>query len=292
LSTREFELYLRRHTKHPDAVIHQLIDTLDDDNDGMITREEVYKAFKRANEAEGGGEKNTLKEILNLEEDDMADIEDDVYNMFFLSETCSASFWFAIMVFVMKIVLMIIVIGHLFDVEEVPTGSEVPLPVKVAQFILLFVNVSFQEELITTFYIYANLKWSKHILQLNPGASKGKYHCANLMRCIDGLAFLFINTFLLFTATQVLGAFLNFAALGFLSSIDNQALHLARDGYLGDSLETVAGDVLLMKLPKNHNNRLQMMDTILLVITFLITLVAWVMTVILSVGSTEAEEPT
>ena len=91
-------------------------------------------------------------------------------------------------------------------------------------------------------------------------------------------------------ATQVLGAFLNFAALGFLSSVDNQALHLARDGYLGDSLETVAGDVLLMKLPKNHNSKMQMMDTILLAVTFLITLAAWVAIVILGVGTPFLEE--
>ena len=192
LSNREFELYLRRHTNHSDAVIHQLINTLDEDNDGFITREEVYRAFKRAKEAGGGGVlqgvgQGTLKDILNLDDDDMADIEDDVYNMFFLSETCSSSFWFAIIVFVMKIALMIIIVMHLFANETMPTGSDVPVDVKVAQFILLFVNVSFQEELITTFSVYANMKWSKHILKLNPGASKAKYHCANIMRCIDGI---------------------------------------------------------------------------------------------------------
>lgn len=117
-------------------------------------------------------------------------------------------------------------------------------------------------------------------MQLNPGASKLKFHCANIMRGIDGLTFLFINTMLLFTATQVLSAFLNFAALGFLSSVDNQALHMARDGYLGDSLETMAGEVLMMKLPKNHNAKLQKLDTILLVITFLVTLAAWVFIII------------
>ena len=97
------------------------------------------------------------------------------------------------------------------------------------------------------------------------------------MRFIDGLAFLFINTTLLLQATQVLGAFLNFAALQFLSSIDNVALHLARDGYLTESLEEVAGDVLLMKLPKNSNEKLQVLDSILLATTYIVCLVAWVM---------------
>jgi len=179
----------------------------------------------------------------------------------------------------MKTILMLIIL--LFLISQGPLDfASVPLEVKIAQFILLFVNVSFQEELITTFYIYANLKWSKHILKLNPGASKCKYHGANLMRFLDGLLFLCINTWLLFSATDTIGAFLNFAALGFLSSIDNQGLHLARDGYLGNSLETVAGDVLLMKLPKNHSSKMQMMDTLLLVLTVLATIVTWVMLIL------------
>ena len=125
-------------------------------------------------------------------------------------------------------------------------------------------------------YIFLlGLKWSKEILELNPGATKAKYHFANFMRFIDGLAFLFINTTLLLQATQVLSAFLNFAALQFLSSIDNVALHLARDGYLSESLETVAGDVLLMKLPKNSNETLQLMDSVLLTVTYILCLVAW-----------------
>merc|ERR1711957_926767 len=143
--------------------------------------------------------------------------------------------------------------------------------VKFLQFILLFVNVAFQEELITTFYIYANLKWSKHILKLNRGATKRKYHTANAMRFLDGLLFLTVNTALLFQATKPIGAMLNFAALMFLS----------RDGYLADSMETVAGDVLLMKLPKNHNESLQKMDTILLGVVLLIQFVAWIVVVII-----------
>ena len=130
-------------------------------------------------------------------------------------------------------------------------------------------------ELITTFFIYANLKWSKQILECNAGATRGKFHLANFMRFVDGLAFLFINTTLLLQATQVLSAFLNFAALQFLSSIDNVALHLARDGYLSESLEDIAGDVLLMKIARNHNERLQKLDTVMLTIVYLIVLIAW-----------------
>ncbi|EJK49199.1 hypothetical protein THAOC_31952, partial [Thalassiosira oceanica] len=112
-----------------------------------------------------------------------------------------------------------------------------------------------------------------------PGATKGKYHFANAMRFIDGLAFLFINTTLLLQATEVLGAFLNFAALQFLSDIDNVALSLARDGYLSDSLEEVAGDVSLMKLPRNHNDTLQVLDSVAMAIILLAMVIMYVLNV-------------
>eukprot|EP00581_Thalassiosira_minuscula_P012352 CAMPEP_0183721112 /NCGR_PEP_ID=MMETSP0737-20130205/13512_1 /TAXON_ID=385413 /ORGANISM="Thalassiosira miniscula, Strain CCMP1093" /LENGTH=526 /DNA_ID=CAMNT_0025951083 /DNA_START=365 /DNA_END=1942 /DNA_ORIENTATION=- len=275
LSILEFQMYMKRHTKHSDEAIHKLFHSMDVDQDGHITREEVRKAYIDMNRKLEGGGKKSLMDILGLDDDEMADIEDDVYNMFFLSDFGSSPFWFAVIVFIMKLGLIVIIAIDLLTNYTFPEPADVPPLVKTTQLLLLPVNVSVQEELITTFFIYANVKWSKHILELNPGASKGKYHIANFMRFLDGIAFLFINTTLLLQATQVLGAFLNFAALQFLSSIDNVALHLARDGYLSENLEAVAGDVLLMKLPKNHNDTLQVLDSAMLFIVFFVELVVW-----------------
>ncbi|KAL7536061.1 hypothetical protein ACHAXR_006889 [Thalassiosira sp. AJA248-18] len=275
LTIREFELYMKRHTKHSSQVIHHLFDSMDSDKDGYISREEVRKAYVGKKKEDGG--KRTLMDLLGLEDEEFSEIEDDVYNMFFLADLGSQAFWFAIFVFVLKLSLIIIIAIDLFQTGEFPESSEVPALVRTIQFLLLPVNISVQEELITTFFVYANLKWSKHILELSPGATKGKYHIANLMRFLDGCAFLFINTTLLFQATQVLSAFLNFAALQFLSSIDNVALHLARDGYLTDKLEEVAGDVQEMRLPKNHSEKLQVLDSLMLAIMLIIMVVAWVL---------------
>jgi len=274
LSKREFEMYMKRNTSHSGATIDRLFDQMDSDRNGFITKDEVRKAYLNNQKGE---EKETLADILGLEDDDMAEIEDDVYNMFFLGKTCSHSCWFAIMTFVLKLVLIIIIAVDLFTTGIFPDPSEVSTMVKTTQFLLLPVNVAVQEELITTFFVYANLKWSKELLELHPGATKRKYHYANIMRFLDGLSFLMINTTLLLQATNVIGAFLNFAALQFLSSIDNVALRLARDGYLTEDLETVAGDVLLMKLPKNHDGTTQVLDSVLLTILYVITLIAWIL---------------
>lgn len=279
LSSREFEVYMKRNTGHSDMAIQELFDSMDIDHDGYITREEVRKAYINMKKGKGDDEggKMSLGDLLGLGDDEMAEIEDDVYNMFFLADTCSQPYWFAFGVWILKLALIIIIAIDLYTTGEFPKSADVPTPVKITQILLLPVNVMVQEELITTFFVYANCKWSKSILELSPGASKTKFHLSNIMRFVDGLAFLFINTTLLFQATNVLGAFLNFAALQFLSSIDNVALHLARDGYLTESLEVVAGDVLLMKLPKNHSETLQVLDSVLIAITYVITLVAWVL---------------
>ena len=290
LTKNEFELFMKRHTQHSDAAIHELFDSMDEDHDGFITRQEVRNAYMAKKKGDLRGGSMTLMDILGLEDEDMEEIEDDVYSMFFLADVCSQAYWFAILVFFLKLGLIVIIAIDLYTVGFFPASDTVPGLVKTTQFLLLPVNVSVQEELITTFFIYANLKWSKEILELSPGASKAKFHAANFMRFIDGLAFLFINTTLLLQASQVLSAFLNFAALQFLSSIDNVALHLARDGYLTESLETVAGDVLLMKLPKNHNEKMQVMDSLLLATTYILTLVAWVIfTFFINMGDEEEE---
>ena len=208
ISKREFEVFMKRNTTHTDEAIHKLFDSMDVDRDGFITREEVRMAYLK----QKGGGKVSFQDLLGLADDDMAEIEDDVYNMFFLSDSFSAAFWYALMVWGLKLGLIIIIAFDLYKNVKIegeplfPDNADVPTNVRAAQFLLLPVNVAVQEELITTFFIYANLKWGKAILELNPGATKTKYHFANLMRFIDGLAFLFINTTLLLQATEVLGA--------------------------------------------------------------------------------------
>mmetsp|Transcript_27617 Transcript_27617/g.57114 ORF Transcript_27617/g.57114 Transcript_27617/m.57114 type:complete len:496 (-) Transcript_27617:155-1642(-) len=288
LSKMEFELYMKRNTKHSDIAIRELFSMMDVDNDGFITRDEVRRVFLRQKKESGGngagiegGEKMSMGELLGLDDDDMNELADDVYNMFFLSRPCGQAFWYALLIFALKTGLFVIIAIDLLTNKSFPDGSEVPLLVKCTQFLLLPVAVAIEEELIVTFFIYSNLKWSPVILELNPYAYKYKYHLGNMMRLIDGLLFLFINTSLLLQAVDILSMFLNFAALQFLQEIDNIALHLARDGYLTENLEEVANDVTLMKLPRNHNGMLQVLDSLLLFVTFVVLVVAWVLVQVL-----------
>ena len=277
LTKNEFMAYMKRKTDHSEKAILDLFMMMDVDHDGTITKEEVRKVYMQQREnhlkkGDGGGE--TLALLLGLEDEDMEKLEEDVYNMFFLAEVGSQAYFFSLLVFMLKLALIFIIAQDLYTTYDFPP-SDNSNTVRVTQFLLLPVNVAVQEELVVTFFIYANLKWDSVILEVSPHATRGKYHLANMMRMIDGLSFLFINTTLLLQATGILGMFLNFAALQFLQTIDNIALQLAADGYLSDKLEDVADSVGVMKLPRNDNECLQVLDSIFLFLTFLVLVVAW-----------------
>jgi Ca2+-binding EF-hand superfamily protein len=277
LTKREFMVYLKRKTDHSEKAIADLFLMMDVDRDGFITKEEVRKVYMQERQqhlekGNSGGE--TLALLLGLEDEDMEKLEEDVYNMFFLAEIGSQAFWFSLFVWMLKLGLIYMIAYDLYTTYEFPP-SDNPSVVRLTQLMLLPVNIAIQEELVVTFFIYANLRWDETILEVSPHATSSKYHAANMMRCIDGLSFLFINTTLLLQATGILGMFLNFAALGFLQTIDNVALRLARDGYLSDKLEDVAESVDVMKLPRNNNECLQVMDSVFLCLTYLILLIAW-----------------
>jgi len=280
LSKNEFMAYMKRKTDHSDKAIIDLFMMMDVDHDGYITKEEVRKVYMEEREqhvqkGDGGGE--TLALLLGLEDEDMEKLEEDVYNMFFLAEVGSQAYWFSLSVWLLKLAFIYIIAYDLYTNPdyEWPGPEKATTISRITQFLLLPVNVAVQEELVVTFFIYANLKWDKVILEVSPHATSGKYHAANMMRFIDGLSFLFINTTLLLQGFQILPMFLNFAALQFLQTIDNIALQLAADGYLSDKLEDVADSVGVMKLPRNSNECLQVLDSIFMFLTFLLLVIAW-----------------
>ena len=82
-----------------------------------------------------------------------------------------------------------------------------------------------------------------------------EWYSAHLARAVDGIMFLCINTFLMFSVVNMLAMFLNFAALMFLQSIDNVALRVCSDGYWTRSLQECAQDVQEMKFAfrQGHN---------------------------------------
>ena len=82
----------------------------------------------------------------------------------------------------------------------------------------------------------ANVKYDQDIMEISPYATPSKFALSFLLRFADGLYSLILNFILLLITDEVLNLFLNFAALGFLQSIDDVAFSVVANGYLGKSL--------------------------------------------------------
>jgi len=199
-------------------------------------------------------------------------INTDVYNMFFLSNTGGQAFYYAAYIFLLKLALYTLLALDCWSAES---PAETDKKVLIAQFLMLPIAVAMQDDLMTTFFLIGNIKFSAALQKENPGANNTKFHIANFARGIDGVYSLLINFVILKKADTVQALFLNFAALQFLQTIDNIALDLAADGYLTERLEEVAVNVKNAKLPRKTNPFYLVMDTVLFVSAFAILLIAW-----------------
>lgn len=206
-------------------------------------------------------------------DDDLVPLSDDVYNLFFLSHIGSQGFFYAVSVFLLKMTLYTVLA---MDAIEAPLPEEIPKRVMLAQVLMLPVAVSMQDDLISTYFIVGNVKFSVDVKKEHPGASKAKFHIANLCRGVDGAYSLLINFVILMKAEQVLSLFLNFAALQFLQSIDNVALDMAASGYLTEHLEDMANSVKNTALPKKNSSFFKMMDSVLFASTYILLIIAWI----------------
>ena len=94
----------------------------------------------------------SVQECLDVSEKEMANVELDVYNMFFISDLWSQSFFYSIATLVTKMSLYIVLIIDLlvddtYPFEQRKEGVEVENVVKAAQFFLIPVAILIQEEL-------------------------------------------------------------------------------------------------------------------------------------------------
>mmetsp|Transcript_21399 Transcript_21399/g.36764 ORF Transcript_21399/g.36764 Transcript_21399/m.36764 type:complete len:328 (+) Transcript_21399:156-1139(+) len=220
----------------------------------------------------------SVKECLKVPESEMADLSLDVYNMFYLSDIKSQACVYSSCVFLVKLSLYILLLLDLRTNKKVPTDGNMAasIYVKIAQQFLIPVAIVTQEELITSYFIFSHLKYSPEIRKRHPGAYYWKFILAHFARFADGVLFLFINVWvMLIQENDVLGLFLNFAALQFLQMIDNIALQVSLDGYWTRSLQEAAQDVVDMKFAYRHTYVHNCMQGVLVLAAWISMVVVW-----------------
>ncbi len=202
------------------------------------------------------------------EEDDRFELGEDVYSLIFFSPVQSWSFIFAFYMVLLKLALFTFLALDLYAQSEGQFDEKDPL-IRAAQFFLIPVAIAMQTDLIYVYTRIANIRYDKTLLELSPAATELKFALSFLLRFVDGLYSLIINFVLLLITDRVLSSFLNFAALGFLQSIDDVAFHLAANGYFGDSLEENCKLVSKTSLPRRVGDVFtNSLDTILFLTTY------------------------
>jgi len=204
----------------------------------------------------------------------------DVYSILFVSKVKGQGFYYALYTFFLKIAMYGFLIADLWD-NPFPDNEEAGRLVRTAQLFLLPTAVVIQEDLMASFFLSANVMYSDAVLEKTPGALKWKWEMSKFLRFVDGMVSLAVNILVLFQATDILGIFLNFAALQFIQSIDNLAHFLATDGYLNKRMQTIAILATDTKMPRVLAEDTYM-DTVFFVATTLMTILGWIALFVLS----------
>eukprot|EP00538_Stauroneis_constricta_P001164 CAMPEP_0119564178 /NCGR_PEP_ID=MMETSP1352-20130426/26123_1 /TAXON_ID=265584 /ORGANISM="Stauroneis constricta, Strain CCMP1120" /LENGTH=296 /DNA_ID=CAMNT_0007612907 /DNA_START=233 /DNA_END=1123 /DNA_ORIENTATION=- len=201
---------------------------------------------------------------------------EDVYSLIFISPVCSFAFLFAVYMILLKLILFTFLAIDLYE-QSSGAFDEKSTLIRATQFFLLPVAIALQEDLIHVYTRIANIRYDPAIQKISPAATESKFALSFLLRFLDGLYSLIINFVLVLITGQVLSIFLNFAALGFLQSIDDIAFHLAANGYLGDDMEDLCVIVKTSSLPRRVGDTFtNALDSLLFMTTFLVMLIIYV----------------
>jgi hypothetical protein len=244
-------------------------------DDGMHPSQSGKQIEQDQEEAEG-------KDFLDLQHPVLEhfDLGEDVYSLIFIAPICSRSFLFALYTILLKYALYTFLAIDLYEQSGGKFYEKSSL-VRATQFFLLPLSVALQEDLIHVYARVANVRYDPVILKKSPAATEWKFVLSFTLRFFDGLYSMIINFVLLLITDEVLSLFLNFAALGFLQSVDDIAFSLAHDGYLGDLMEDNCILVKTATLPRRVGNAFtNSLDSILFATTYGVMLAIYIFIVV------------
>ena len=173
-------------------------------------------------------------------------LEEDLYSLMYLCRPFSISMLVTVSVFLLQIFILGLILADL--TSEAPTYSEIvffPLEVPiniattvaVAQCVSLIVATIKEEDIFVSLKALIIVGHDERVSVRFPGATPAKWWLANTFRFITGLGNVIVSFYFIVGADNVLDIFESFAALEFVSYIDNMVFKLARWGYIGKVLQ-------------------------------------------------------
>jgi len=173
-------------------------------------------------------------------------LEEDLYSLMYLCQPCSTTFLITLFVFSLQVGILALILADVtsdapYYPEIVPfplsVPIDVPVEVAIAQFVSLIVATLKEEDIFISLKSLIVVGHDERVSVRFPGATPAKWWLANSLRFITGLGTTGVSFFFIAGSSDVLDIFSNFAAMEFISYIDNMVYKLARWGYTGKSLQ-------------------------------------------------------
>lgn len=142
-----------------------------------------------------------------------------------------------------------------------------------SQYIAVVIAVLTQTDIFTSLSGLVMVGYHSVVRKSHPHACRASWYYSNILRFVEGLAVICVTFFFICQESNILDLFMNFAAVEFISELDNAAFWLAAMGYAGTQVQAYAKEAGDVSLPyRGHANRKWFTwITTLLILTLLMT---------------------
>lgn len=236
-----------------DAIIEPLNETSKEDDQKEPSTSSLEKSTLLTDgDEEKGANALKVEDYQDYEEEDGIELTEDIYSLMYTSKIQSTAFFYALGCNVFQYIFIVLVLVDVLTKSDannpfnLPPG--VPLQVTIGQGLALLLALAMQDDLLTGIvYLHQGHRCSVGGEEL-PGATAAKWYFAALTQLLAGAGLNFVIFVLVMQSSDIIGMFLNFAALMFISEIDDIGFKLADNGFIGCSLQLACQDVRKVKL--------------------------------------------
>lgn len=182
----------------------------------------------------------------------------DVYSLIYFCPPRSLAFLFALGTFVFQIFILALILLDIIDADSynslnIPAGASIT--VRMAQFVAILISVATQDDLITSINelhvgYYRKALTGEGVHEL--GGAKWQWLLSLSTRFAQGGLCLAVTFILIMQSIDVVGLFLDFLAVTFVSTLDDIMFTLADEGYFSQSIKKETDAVCRIHVPKKE----------------------------------------
>jgi len=217
------------------------------------------KEGKKKNKKKG----QKVEEIIIQEKEEELEMEnplpEDIYSLIYTSEYHSWAFFYGLLVFGVQITIILMILNDLVDLSDsnnpLQVAPGVSLEVTIAQAISTVLAVVTQTNLLTALS-RASEGYDPDInMAVNPSCTWRKFTLTVRLQFLVGILYLADSFILNMQSASVLELMMNFAALAFISDIQDLAFWLAHHGFLSETIQNETYQVEKYEIPVQHVKR-------------------------------------